>query len=305
MASQRCRVDAGAMPEVLADDEWIDGIDVSEHHCIDFDVAVGQGSWVVIVRAGRGTRQDSRWVEHTRSAQLSGASVGSYWHLYPSHAGAHHQAELWMSAIGSTPGALTGGHWADICSTDGFDAIELGRYAAAFLRRIDELLGRTVGVFTSDSFWRHNVRFDIGDRPRWMCGVRDDVQVEDAIAADAFAVRTRASDRGGPGRHRIHTNPFGLGSGRTTKQPHLVPRRPDESVSHWQSRWIRTPDVAILQERLNRLGADLFVDGVYGPATDAAVRTCRLLRRRDGLEPADYEAVAAGPIQQHPSSPAH
>ncbi len=147
--------------------EWVDGIDVCEHHQIDFREVRRQGTALVVVRAGRGTRQDSRWVEHVRAAELARLAVGSYWYLYPSHTSAHHQAELWMAAIRSAPSSFAGGHWADVSTTDGFDPTDLARYVAGFLRRMDELLGHTTGVFTATGFWRSKVRFDISDRPRW------------------------------------------------------------------------------------------------------------------------------------------
>ena len=258
--------------------DWLDGIDVCEHHCIDFDAVRRQGVRVVIARAGRGTRQDARWIEHARAACYSGLTVGSYWHVYPSRLPAHQQAELWSSAIRSAPWRLAAGHWADFSTTDGLDPFEMGRYAAGFLRRMDELLGRTAGVFTCDTFWRHNVRFDIAGRPRWLCTLDDHSAIGTDVADDVWAVRTRAADRGGPGQHRVHARPDMVTERRPANQLHLVPRRPDESLAHWRSRWMRTPEVATLQEHLNRLGADLFVDGVYGPATAAAMRACRLLR---------------------------
>ncbi|MGB8859979.1 MAG: GH25 family lysozyme, partial [Ilumatobacteraceae bacterium] len=101
---------------------WLDGIDVSEHHQIDFEEVRRQGTTVVIARAGRGTRQDSRWVEHVRAAELAGLALGSYWYLYPSHTTAHHQAELWMAAIAVAPSLFPAGHWLHVATTDGLDA---------------------------------------------------------------------------------------------------------------------------------------------------------------------------------------
>jgi Glycosyl hydrolases family 25 len=261
---------------------WIDGIDVSECHCIDFDTVATQDIRVVIVRAGRGTRQDARWIEHVRAARLSGLAVGSYWHVYPSHTGPHHQAELWAGALrGAAEWPFEYGHWADVSSTDGLDPFQLGRYVAAFLRRVDELVGHPVGVFTSEQFWHQHVHFHDPDRPRWVDRVEDD-----ADSGSTAGIRTMASDRGGPGHHRVRAVPS-LHRDRLRGLPHLVPRGPTEPLEAWQARWVRTPDVAVLQLLLNELGASLVVDGVFGPATDAAVRTCELLRRRDRFDRAN------------------
>ncbi len=274
---------------------WVDGIDVCEHHQIDFTEVRRQGVQVAIIRAGRGTRQDARWVEHSRAAALARLSLGSYWHVYPSHTSAHHQAELWCAAIRHAPAEFHAGHWADVSTTDGFDPFELGRYVAGFLRRADELIGHSVGVCTPATFWRRNVRFDISDRPRWELPAVNVDNVdgrEHDLARGALAVRTRAADRGGPGHHRVLCSAHVAPIRAATDGAALVPRGPTETIVSWQRRWVRTPEVATLQATLNELGAGLLVDGVYGPATDAAVRTWGLLRRRDRL---DSEPSAFGP----------
>ncbi|TFH19720.1 MAG: hypothetical protein E4H05_03950 [Acidimicrobiales bacterium] len=272
--------------------EWVEGIDVCEHHCIDYDAVVDQGVRVVIVRAGRGTRQDARWIENVRAARDSGLDVGSYWHLYPSRTSAHHQAELWVMAVrGAGEWPLSIGHWADISSTDGFGPFDLGRYVAAFLRRADELLGHEVGVFASDEFWNRHVHFDDPGRRRWRDG--------NSRVEGVPGVRTRAADRGGPGRHRVHVSLVRDRAGEPSRAGGpLVARGPTETLEAWRARWTRTPEVTYLQQALNDMGAELVVDGVYGPATDAAVRTCGLLCRRDRIEWSLPELLTSGLIRR-------
>lgn len=270
---------------------WRRCVDICEHHVVDFAQVARQDVDGVIVRSGRGTRQDAHWIEHVRASAASGLGVGSYWHLYPSHTDAHHQAELWMAAIeGARRWPFERWHWADITDADGFGPDDLRRYVAAFLRRMDALLGRPVGIFTSDSFWRHHVGFD-DERPRWICGVHP---IDAEANVEIHGVRTRASDRGGPGWHLAR--PCHERVARNSDRPHLVARGADEAVATWQARWIRSAEIVDLQERLNAEGATLLVDGVYGPATAAAVRTRQLLARRDAQAGSDRPVVTEGPV---------
>ena len=261
---------------------WVDGIDVLEHHVIDFEQVAGQGVEVAVVRAGRGTRQDTRWIEHVRAASGGGLAVASYWHLYPSRTDAHHQAELWAAAVHSAGRPFGYGHWADISSNDGFQRNDLRGYVAAFLRRSDELLGEQVGVFATSEFWRRHVGFDDPTRRQWgdSDSANESAMFDWASCAALSGVRLVASDRGGPGRHRVRP---AAQHDRESEVPRLVQRGSSESVDDWRSRWVRTPEIAVLQMQLNDLGARLVVDGVFGPQTDAAIRVCDLLCRRDRL----------------------
>lgn len=281
-------VDQNSVGDHSVDSTWVDGIDVNEHHQIDFEVLRARGVAVSIVRAGRGTRQDARWIEHVRAATSQTISTGSYWQVFPSRTNAHHQAELWVSAIMAVPWSFAAGHWADVSRSEGLDPYQLGRYVASFLRRADELLGRRTGLFTSNAFWAHHVRFPLGERRRWSCEIEAGSLPRDLTRADTVATRIRTADRGGPGWHRVRpraldaiTPPMRMSS--TGFTPSFDHRREDESVAAWRDRWKRSEEIVAMQRSLNELGADLFVDGIHGPATEAAVETWHRLRRRDGI----------------------
>ena len=214
---------------------WIDGIDVFEHHVIDFEHVAGQGVEVAVVRVGRRTRQDACWIEHVSTARRSGLAVACYLHLYPSR-------------------------------TD----------VAVFLRRCDE----QVGVFATSECWRRHVGFDDPVRLRWRDSEFGPGTSDPAPCAALSGARVVRSDRGGPGRHRVR--PVGQ-TDREPEAPRLVQRGPTESVDHRRLRWVRTPENTVLQTQLNDVGARLVVDGVFGPQTDAAIRVCNRLCRRDRL----------------------
>lgn len=274
-------LDTGSMTLPAIGAPWIDAIDISEHHCIDFDTVAEQDTGVVIVRAGRGTRQDARWIEHVRAARRSGLHVGSYWHLYPSRTDPHHQAELWAAAVRTASTSFSCGHWADITSTDGLDRNALRRYLRSFLRRIDALLDEPVGVFTSATFWDEAVALDLAGRPRWSAEPTERSACWGPDGKRWTGARTRPSDRGGPGSHRVHWAAPKPSMPRRSDRPHLVVRHADETPTQWRERWMRGPAVVDLQEHLNDLGASLVVDGAFGPETEAAAKTLELLRRRD------------------------
>ena len=139
-----------------------------------------------------------------RAVHRSGLHAGSYWHVYPSHTDPHHQAELWMAAIRRVASPFSCGHWADITTSDGLDADSLGHYLAAFLGRMDALLGEPVGVFTSETFWREHVALDVAGRPQWSAEPADNSARWGPDGGRLTGARTRAADRGGPGSHRVH-----------------------------------------------------------------------------------------------------
>lgn len=276
-------LDTGSMTLPAIGAPWIDAIDVSEHHCIDFDTVAEQDIGVVIVRAGRGTRQDARWIEHVRAARRSGLHVGSYWHLYPSRTDPYHQAELWAAAVRTASTPFSCGHWADVTTTDGLDQDALGRYLRSFLSRMDALLDEPVGVFTSATFWDDHVALDLAGRARWSAEPTERSARWGPDGARWTGARTRSSDRGGPGSHRVHWAAPTSPAPSRADRPHLVVRRADETPAQWRERWMRGPAVVELQQQLNDLGASLVVDGAFGPQTEAAARTLELLRRRDGV----------------------
>ena len=66
---------------------------------VDWGALPAAGVVGVVLRAGRGTRQDRHWVEHVDEARAVGLAVGSYWYVYPSRAEPGRQAELWHRAV--------------------------------------------------------------------------------------------------------------------------------------------------------------------------------------------------------------
>jgi peptidoglycan hydrolase-like protein with peptidoglycan-binding domain len=59
----------------------------------------------------------------------------------------------------------------------------------------------------------------------------------------------------------------------TPRPPAVLPRPPASNGGRWPRRGDRGGAVPQLQQRLNRLGGKLAVDGVFGPATERAVQT--------------------------------
>jgi hypothetical protein len=276
-------------------DPPFDTIDVSEHHLVDFAMVRRQGIRTVIVRAGRGTRQDSRWIEHVRSAGTHGLATGSYWHVSPSHTDAHHQAELWAVATLTARSPFEAWHWADITADDHMDPIELGRYVTAFLHRADELFGGTVGLSTTIGFWRSRVGRELGCRPLWL-SVPDLAELANrrpGACGPVLGARLRASDRGGPGWHRRFSAPPGRDVTAPVDRWQLDPRGTSESIDQWRARWLRRENVVDLQAFLNDLGADIAVDGTYGSETHAAVFTFVRLAARD-LDPTEDQVPVDG-----------
>ncbi len=276
---------------------WKRAIDVNGRHPdIDFEGVRSNGVAAVIVRAGRGTRQDERWIEHVAAAARAGLAVGSYWHIYPSRATAYRQAELWGAAVRAAATEFLVGHWADVTVSEGLSPDELGLYLDRILRRMDGLTDATTGVFTATSFWSSSVSLTLGDRPIWLSApavepvspagqLRSVVSdIQGRFARNLVGVGLTPATTQVPGQHRVRLNDAEPSAHEDLDitQLELVPRGLDESVDAWRSRWTRAPEVSELQHQLNDLGANIVVDGVFGPATDAAVRIVRALRRRDG-----------------------
>ncbi len=227
---------------------------------------------------GSGTRQDARWIEHVDAAHRSGLALASYWHVYPSRAEAHHQAELWVAAIREPPvfrsTTATGPTSRPVTVSSA--AISVGS-SLRFSDAPTRCSAMPVGVFSSAGFWVRHVGFDDPVRPRWWDS--EPSARRHRRSATGAGVRLSPSDRGGPGRHLVR--PVAQ-----VDRPALLPGlvvgadRVDRAVAGEVG---AGPEIAVLQMHLNDLGARLVVDGVFGPQTDAAVRVCDLLCRRDRL----------------------
>jgi hypothetical protein len=156
---------------------------------------------------------------------------------------------------------------------------DLARYAAGFLRRMDALLGHTTVVFSATGFWRSKVRFDISDRPRWHSDPsavnatdgRDHTLAEAPSFDWPHAYRTCPADRGGPGRHRVQARQLDGTIARPENGLHLVARGPNESVSSWRPTMAAHPTWPSCSCLTTSAHSCWWT--VYGPATDAAVRS--------------------------------
>lgn len=290
--------------------QWKRALDVHSRHAeLDFSGLRRAGVAAVIVRAGRGTRQDERWIEHVAAAARAGLALGSYWHIYPSRATAYRQAELWGAAVRAADAPFPAGHWADLTVAEGLSPDELGLYLDRMVRRMDALTDATTGVFTDASFWSGSVRLSCADRPLWLSAASTETSTETGTESLASPHGLNTPQRPDsrhlrgvclapcttetPGEHqfRLAGGERSLPDDPDSPRLELVPRGPDESVEAWRARWTRAPEVSELQHKLNDMGANIVQDGIFGPATDAALAIFETLQRRDS---------ASGDAPQHP-----
>ncbi len=258
----------GQVTEPTAPEHGVLGLDVSDRDgIIEWKAIRDTGIRWVVIRAGRGTRQDRHWIENVEGARSYRLQVGSYWYVLASRASSGHQAELWNAAIETAGGSFALGHWAVITRGDGMNPTALDSYVGSLLGRFDALADQPARVLTT-----------ISDPPLLSPGCLQDRIVSRVDQVDAGVLR-RAPD--GFVHEPVDSLVSPTNSGGESPTLHLVRREPNDSDDEWRKRWLRASSVGELQQQLNGLGAFLQVDSTFGPATEHAVRAFQAVVRRD------------------------
>lgn len=256
----------------------------------------------VIIKATQNTNYTNPyWKQDAEGALAAGLLIGAYHYAVPGGPPPAEQASYFHSVASEFECAL--GYWLDLEQTDGRPWAEVGQWAKDWVDAVGTP-AVPAGVYCNISYW-DNIGYILTGIRMWIAAPYGQ---EVPAASQAYVVQEGIKDvpgiEGGVDWDTWFNvralNPNGGSAPKPVTPAGPVPWTGTPSIAPGAT----GPDVQWVQGRLREWGHDLTADGIFGAATEAAVRD---VQGTEGLAvdgvvgPATYAKLAETPSKTDPN----